>query len=268
MDFALLVPIVGQFVLRPVQTVLATSKEELDAALATATADQITVEGDDELLSYAVNKAATDPENRVAVEVAGPANPDVALRHTLTEILADHSDQDLEGALAEATMVPTPRPAAPVRATVGSGGFNALSAKPLLRVGKWLLWILAVVGVFLAGYGLFLYAAFTRWPDLLPYLLPALGHVGNNKPAPAPPIAASPPPELPPTPSSDFWANFPSLLWPLVAIVAIGALFLIARQAISSGSNVTIQWKVTEKVSGRVVITKVRERSTKSRAAA
>jgi len=36
-------------------------------------------------------------------------------------------------------------------------------------------------------------------------------------------------------------------------------LFLIARKAIASGSNVTIQWKVTEKVSGRVVITKVRE---------
>ena len=34
-------------------------------------------------------------------------------------------------------------------------------------------------------------------------------------------------------------------------------LFLLARQAISGGSNVTIVWKVTEKVSGRVVITKV-----------
>lgn len=53
--------------LRPVRTARVTSKEELDAALATA--DQITVEGDDELLSYAVNKAAGDPENRVSVEI-------------------------------------------------------------------------------------------------------------------------------------------------------------------------------------------------------
>jgi hypothetical protein len=53
--------------LRPVRTVRATTKEEVDAALARA--DQITVEGDDELLSYAVNKAARDPENQIAVEL-------------------------------------------------------------------------------------------------------------------------------------------------------------------------------------------------------
>jgi hypothetical protein len=47
-------------------------------------------------------------------------------------------------------------------------------------------------------------------------------------------------------------------MWPLVAIVAIVALSLIARQAISSGRNVEITCKVTEKVAGRVVITKVR----------
>lgn len=52
------------------------------------------------------------------------------------------------------------------------------------------------------------------------------------------------------------------------SIVAIIALFLIARQAISSGRNVQISWKVTEKVTGRVVITKVRERATKGRVAA
>jgi hypothetical protein len=71
-----------------------------------------------------------------------------------------------------------------------------------------------------------------------------------------------------PTPRNDFWANLPSLIWPPVAIVAIVALFLIARQAISTGRNVEISWKVTEKVSGRVVITKVRQHATKGRAAA
>jgi hypothetical protein len=54
----------------------------------------------------------------------------------------------------------------------------------------------------------------------------------------------------------------------VVALVAITFLFLIARQAITSGSNLTISWKVTERVSGRVVITKVRERATRERKAA
>jgi hypothetical protein len=234
-------------VLRPVKTVLATTKEELDAALATA--DQITVECDDELLSYAVNKAARDPENRVAVEVTGPANPIDALPQrpfTLTEILADHSDQDLDETLAEATMVHTPRPAAPVRATVGSGGFDSLSAIPLLRVGKWLLWIL--------GGGLFLVIGAAAW-----------FWFGTNTVLPSPPAEPSAPapsqPSQPPTPSSDFWANLPSLVWPLVAIVAIIALFLIARQAISSGHNVEFTLTVTEKVKGRVVLTKVPKRA-------
>jgi len=70
-----------------------------------------------------------------------------------------------------------------------------------------------------------------------------------------------------PGPPTD-WTILPSLLWPLVAIIAIVAVTLIAWKAISSGSNVTIQWKVTEKVSGRVVITKVRERVPRPRKAA
>ena len=45
--------------LRPVPTVRVTTKEELDAALATA--DRITVEGDDTLLSYAVSKGSQGP---------------------------------------------------------------------------------------------------------------------------------------------------------------------------------------------------------------
>jgi hypothetical protein len=58
-----------------------------------------------------------------------------------------------------------------------------------------------------------------------------------------------------------------SLAWPAVAVVAILALFFIARQAIAGGRNVEIQWKVTENVTGRVVITKVRSRADKTRSA-
>jgi len=86
-------------------------------------------------------------------------------------------------------------------------------------------------------------------------------------PLPAPPPASAPG-LTPPLPLPGWGESLPSLLWPLVAIVAIVALFLIARQAISSGSNVTIVWKVTEKVSGRVVITKVRQQAQRRRAAA
>jgi hypothetical protein len=60
---------------------------------------------------------------------------------------------------------------------------------------------------------------------------------------------------------TEFWVRLPAVLWPLVAIVGIVALFLIARQAISSGNNVTILRKVTENMHGRVVITRVRERA-------
>src|SRR5690348_1333426 len=56
----------GLPMLRPVRTARVTTKRELDAALATA--DQVTIEGDDDLLSYAMNKAAGNPENQVAIE--------------------------------------------------------------------------------------------------------------------------------------------------------------------------------------------------------
>jgi len=61
------------------------------------------------------------------------------------------------------------------------------------------------------------------------------------------------------------WEPF---LWPAVSIVAILALFFIARQAIAGGRNVEISWKVSEKVSGRVVITKVRTPVRRQRAVA
>jgi hypothetical protein len=69
-------------------------------------------------------------------------------------------------------------------------------------------------------------------------------------------------------PQSNIDAVLQALAWPAVSIIAILALFFIARQAITSGRNVEISWKVTEKITGRVVITKVRTRATKERATA
>jgi hypothetical protein len=55
--------------LRPVRTVRVTTKAELDAALGSGSADQVIVEGDDRLLSYAASKASSDPDNNVSVEI-------------------------------------------------------------------------------------------------------------------------------------------------------------------------------------------------------
>ena len=55
---------------RPTRVVGVTNKEELDSALLSA--DQVIVEGDDQLLSYAAAKASQDPKHsRVDIEIAG-----------------------------------------------------------------------------------------------------------------------------------------------------------------------------------------------------
>ncbi len=66
---------------RPTRIVRVTTEQELNSALASA--DQVIVEGDDKLLSYAAAKALRDPDNHVAFELgkrtvsvsAGPTNP-------------------------------------------------------------------------------------------------------------------------------------------------------------------------------------------------
>jgi hypothetical protein len=58
-----------------------TTKAEFDAALGSA--DQVIVEGDDELSSYAVSKAAGDPANRIDIpasttEIQSPTSADIS----------------------------------------------------------------------------------------------------------------------------------------------------------------------------------------------
>jgi hypothetical protein len=95
---------------------------------------------------------------------------------------------------------------------------------------------------------------------------------GSNGVAVAPSGSAGTTGASPPSPSltapNDLPAVLKALAWPVVSIVAVIALFLIARQAIAGGRNVEISWKVTEKVTGRVVITKVRTQANKRRVAA
>jgi hypothetical protein len=83
-------------------------------------------------------------------------------------------------------------------------------------------------------------------------------------PPTAPAAAAPPQAVVSPKSAAPAFGNvemIQAIAWPAVAIIAIMALALIARQAIATGRNVEFSWKVTEKVSGRLVITKVKDPS-------
>jgi hypothetical protein len=204
--------------IRPSRVVTVTTQEELDSAFDSA--DEMIVEGDDALLSYAATKASGDSGNTVAVETgaaavsvaASPVQP--GRRRWLPPLAAAVV---LIVALAGAGyyfLIPRPEAAAPIHhqhhtAAPAAGGAAGSTELPSIA------------------------------PDDQPVLAGAEG------------------------PSE--WAP---LMWPAVSIVAILALFLIARQAIAGGRNVEISWKVSEKVSGRVVITKVRTPGRRQRAAA
>jgi hypothetical protein len=161
-----------------------TSKEELDAALASA--DQITAEGDDELLTYAVNKAGAGDTWLRELLALQPSPPRTG------EIGVDAVPTVIRWGVGVDILL--------IRLLIRYFQKNAVA---LAALG--LLAILAIVGVI--GW-------LHRWPIL-------------------------------------------ALLLPVAAVVASVALFLIACQEISSWSKVTIQWKATERASGRVVITKV-----------
>ena len=46
-------------------------------------------------------------------------------------------------------------------------------------------------------------------------------------------------------------------IWAGVVVIAIIALYLLIREAMRAGNNVEVSWEVTEKVKGKLVITKV-----------
>jgi cold shock protein len=266
--------------LRPVKAVRVTTKEALDAALATA--DQITVDGDDELLSYAVNKAAGDPENRVAVqldppaELGGPQGARLVPTGTVKWFNSQKGygfiapDQGGPDAFVHISAVERAglrdlREGQKVDSELVSDRKNGKMSADNLKVhsnpGD------PLVDAEVAPEPAAAAAKSSAMPIMVGAGVAALAFVGGlgyflivgGTPSSTPTVAVD---------GAKFhWDNMPSMLWPLVAIVAIVALFLIARQAISSGSNVTITWKVTEKVTGRVVITKVRDRAPGKRAA-
>jgi hypothetical protein len=199
---------------RPSRVVTVTTQEELDSAFGSA--DELIVEGDDALLSYAANKASGDPGSTVAVETAAAAAVSVV--------------------------------ASPVQ--------------PKRR--RWLLPLAAVFLLIVALAGAGYYFLVPRPEAAAPSQAETSADAGGS----ADPSSTEPDVGQPAMTGAEGPSEWAPLMWPAVSIVAILALFLIARQAIAGGRNVEISWKVSEKVSGRVVITKVRTPARRQRAAA
>ncbi len=253
--------------LRPVRTVRVTTKEELDAALPTA--DQITIEGDDELLTYAVNKAVKDdPETRVAIEVQGRHRNGVAFGEELHAVAATSRRRAISSVTLAATSLllfmavvggiwSWPEQEQQKEAA-GQAERQAAQQKAAQQPAR------EEAARRAAEQEAAQQQRQQQTQDDAAAREEAARRAAEQE------AAARRAAEQEATrrqQAAAFWASFSSLLWPLVAIVAIIALFLIAWKAISSGSNVTIQWKVTEKVTGRVVITKIRERAPSKQAA-
>ncbi len=244
---------------RPARVIRVTTEQELDSALATA--DQVIVEGDDRLLSYAATRASGDPKNSVAVEVGGRS----------ISVGADFPGTTwMEHGSEDSAALPGP-------AEVG-----ATSARLAGRRGPvWKIALYVVLPCLLLGVLGGSFVLQTRLPSPLP-AAPVVTPPPTTQPerpnaAPlrAPPGAAGPtrgihvsPGPPPAAASPDVAAVLQTLAWPAVSIVAIVALFFIARQAIAGGRNVEVSWKVTEKIAGRVVITKVRTPVRRERSAA
>jgi hypothetical protein len=227
--------------LRPARIVRATNEQELDSALSSA--DQVIVEGDDRLLSYAVAKASTDSENQIAIELRPRS---FSVGDYAANVITDSPEAHIGPSSADFEKSRI----ADVREIRASLRF------PKSRTVRILLFVLPLL--------VLLVASASYWSIQQVHQTSA----GSSSPVITGGGTGVVKVEPSSVPSNDVYSGLQALAWPAVSIVAIVALFLIARQAIAGGRNVEISWKVTEKVSGRVVITKVRTRATKQRVAA
>ena len=249
---------------RPTRVVRVTSKEELDSALASA--DQVIVEGDDQLLSYAAAKASHEPQLSSVVIEIGRHSISVGANVAGSAVVTGDNNKISNTWAEYAKKKPPPLPSPfPSRSTAWWSARKSSGFRLLLG--------LFIAFALLAPLSLWYFAS----PAVLINANSAISTPGST-PGPQSPavtgtqgdITISRPPNPPSTlPNSSSTPQvLQSLAWPAVAIVAIVALFFIARQAIAGGRNVEISWKVTEKVTGRVVITKVRSRAKAARSAA
>ena len=232
----------------PTRVVHVTTKEALDSALVSA--DQVVVEGDDQLLSYAAAKASHDPElARVDIVIAGrsisvgrDAVGSIATGGNAVGNIVISGDRNTGPPIGEAgngeLPSPSPPPAPMASAPRRRSGFGVLVGLAIAFA------LMAVVTVgYLALPASEKAAHVPTSGSQSPAIAGTQGNV-NISPIPAEPAAPS---NLNGVPQI-----LAPLAWPAVAIAAIVALFFIARQAIAGGRNVEISWKVTEKVTGRV----------------
>jgi hypothetical protein len=289
--------------LRPMQTIRVTTKEELDAALARA--GQVVVEGNDELLSYAIERHAArartvPPLAQKIVMAMGalvtllifgsiiswylrfpaalhslpwlwsvfrPLVVIVAIIALFLIVRQAISNVTIAALLVLLSAAGSWHLLSLGPATISARVPSATVDLPTVDLPTELLWPLAAIvaitalfflakeaisngsNVTLLALPLVLLSAAGAWYSW--YLLS-----DEEKLAPALTASASGP-DQPPT---DFWANLPSMLWQLVAIVAIFSVTLIAWLAIRQGNNVTFTVRITEKVQARVVLTVPRER--------
>lgn len=252
---------------RPTRVVHVTTKEALDSALVSA--DQVVVEGDDQLLSYAAAKASHDPElARVDIEIAGrsisvgrDAVGSIAVGGNAVGniVISGYRNTGPPIGGTGNGELPSPLPPPPPPAPMASAPPRRSGFAVLLGFA------IAFALMAVASFGYFALTAADKAAHVQtsgsqsPAIAGTQGNVSIS-PIPAEPAASS---NLDGVPQI-----LASLTWPAVAIAAIVALFFIARQAIAGGRNVEISWKVTEKVTGRVVITKVRSRASNTRSAA
>jgi len=264
------------------KTVQVSTRAELDTALAAGKADEIVVEGDQSLLRYAEEKAGNDPfmivrtEKETTFSVTGPttvtrgpepdanpfAEPSGFIRpespaewvtlgrprrsgaHTgkpisLDSPIGDEEDSHL-GDFIEDRAAVVPLAPAPARAP------PSIVAKSAPSTGTRGLSLILVVLIACAAI-----AAGAFWYLQVPAYRPA---------SLPPPQAFQGVAPVPLAPDGAGGTNLPVLAWAGVAVVAIVALYLIARQAIAGGQNVEISWKVTSKVEGKVIISRMQSR--------
>lgn len=256
-------------------TVQVSTKAQLDAALAAGKADNIVVEGDQSLLRYAEEKAGNDPsmivrtEKETTFSVIGPTtvtrNPErdpnpiakpsgfahpelpdewtrggprpggarieepVSLQIPLGDEQDSHLGDFIEDKEAVIPLAPASAPPAPAP--------SASTRRPSLII----VLLIACAAIAVSAF----------WYLQAPAYRPASSTAAQTSRGIAPvPLAAD----------EAGGSNIPVLAWAGVAVVAIVALYLIARQAIAGGQNVEISWKVTSKVKGKVIISRVQPR--------
>jgi hypothetical protein len=247
------------------------TRDDLVAALKTAP-DEIIVEGDDKLVEEA-EKLITESREKAAERQI----PGVAGNYSSYDRYADRARQQYreqqynrERQYRDAWT----NDAAKVRDSKYGGNYSSdrrISTLPPAPIGPPLP---ASSGSLARFHGRTIFGSIVIWAlkGILFYLLAWLSLIifyrlyyptSTSVPPPllpSPPSLPSPSLPSPPLPSPEGGGvNYVSLAWVVVAIVAMALAYRVIMKAMQGERDVEISWKITEKVSGKLVITKVQK---------